>query len=277
MQKEKNKVNITSLFRGIAIVMLIFIVILPAYWMLLTSFKGTSDILNMPPKFIARLTLENYKFVFGEAGFMKYIFNSLIVSITSTLLVMLIATPAAYSFARFDTGGGQLSFYILTTRMMPQIAVVIPYFLIFVNLRLIDTRAGLILAYTMFNLPVAIWLLQTFFKEIPIEIENSARVDGYTRPQILSKVVLPLIKPGMAVTSMLCLIYSWNEFLFAFILTRSHASTITVGISSFWTQRGILWGPLSAAAVVAIIPVIIFSMIFQKYIVRGLTFGAVKG
>ncbi len=131
--------------------------------------------------------------------------------------------------------------------------------------------------YTVFNLPFAIWLLHSFFQDIPVELEDSARLDGYSRLQVLRRVVLPLAAPGIAVTAIFCLIFSWNEFLFAFLLSRDVASTITVGVATFWTQRGILWGPLSAAATVCVLPMLIFALLLQRYIVRGLTFGAVRG
>jgi multiple sugar transport system permease protein len=194
---------------------------------------------------------------------------------------------ASYSFARYNVGQGQLMFFILTTRMMPIIAVIIPYFLIFRSLGRtaignalwlgLDRQGTLVICYTMFNLPFAIWLMHSFFQDIPKELEDSARLDGYSRFKVLRKVVLPLAAPGIAVTAIFCLLFSWNEFLFAFLLTRDQARTITVGVASFWTQRGILWGPLSAAATVCVVPMLTFALFLQRYIARGLTFGAVRG
>lgn len=263
--------------RYVGIIVLVVYTLFPVYWMFTTSFKGPNDILTMPPKWLFTPTLENYYYAFGDAGFLKYIINSLIITVSSTLLVMVAGTPAAYSFARFNTGGGHLLFYIISTKMLPAIAVVIPYFVIFGSLRLIDTTLGLIIVYTMFNLPIAIWLLHGFFKDVPAELEDAARIDGYSRINVFRRVVLPLVAPGLAVTAVFCLMFAWNEFLFAFLLSRSHAATITVGVASFWTQQGIKWGPLSAAAVIAVIPMMIFTLALQKYLVRGLTFGAVKG
>ena len=178
-------------------------------------------------------------------------------------------------------------FFILTTRMMPAIAVLIPYFVIFRSIGRtaignvlwlgLDRHGSLVVCYTMFNLPFAIWLMHSFFQDIPRELEDSARLDGYTRLQVLQKVVLPLAAPGIAVTAIFCLLFSWNEFLFAFLLTRDAAKTITVGVAGFWTQRGILWGPLAAAATVCVVPMLAFALALQRYIARGLTFGAVKG
>ncbi len=249
----------------------------PIYWMIATSFKQPLDILTPVPKILFSPTLENYAHLIEESEFGRYLLNSLIVSVASTALVCTLGFLAAYSFARYDVGGGQLTFFILSTRMFPPIAVVIPYFLIFRSLRLIDTRLGLILCYTMFNLPFAIWLLMGFIKDVPVGLEDSARIDGYTPIQALWKVVVPLVAPGLAVTAIFCLLFSWNEFLFGFLLTRFVATTATVGVSGFWTQRGILWGPMCAAATTAVAPMFIFTLFLQRYIVRGLTFGAVKG
>jgi multiple sugar transport system permease protein len=178
-------------------------------------------------------------------------------------------------------------FFILTTRMFPAIAVILPYFIIFRNIGRtaigeflnigLDTTGALIITYTMFNLPFAIWLMHSFFQDIPLELEDSARLDGYSRFQVFYRVVLPLAAPGIVVTAIFSLIFSWNEFLFAFMLTRNAARTITIGVSGFWTQRGILWGPLSAAAVVCVVPMLLFALGLQRYFVRGLTFGAVRG
>jgi multiple sugar transport system permease protein len=165
--------------------------------------------------------------------------------------------------------------------------VVLPFFVIFKAagdtgigqfLQLGQDRLGtLIVCYTIFNLPFAIWLMHSFFQDIPTELEDSARLDGYTRWQVLWKVVFPMAAPGIAVTAIFCLLFAWNEYLFAFILTRNVAKTITVGVGDFWTQRGVLWGPLSAAATICVIPMIAFALMLQRYIVRGLTFGAVRG
>lgn len=259
----------------------------PIYWMITTSFKAPPDILTRPPKWVFEPTLSNYVYAFEEANFALFIKNTLIVSLTSTTLVIVLGCLASYSFARYNPGAGHLMFFILTTRMMPAIAVIIPFFVIFKaigNTAIgealflgLDKQGTLVVCYTVFNLPFAIWLLHSFFQDIPVELEDSARLDGYSRLQVFRRVVLPLAAPGIAVTAIFCLFFSWNEFLFAFLLSRDVARTITVGVAGFWTQRGILWGPLSAAATVCVLPMLIFALILQRYIVRGLTFGAVRG
>ncbi len=270
----------------IAIAVLI-LVLFPIYWMIATSLKPTNAILMSPPVFLFQPTFEHYQYAFQQANFALYIRNTLIVALGSTAIVVVTGSLASYGFARYNVGGGNLMFFILTTRMMPAIAVVLPFFVIFRTvgntalgqfLQLGQDRLGtLIVCYTIFNLPFAIWLMHSFFQDIPTELEDSARLDGYTRFKVFWKVVLPLAAPGIAVTAIFCLLFSWNEYLFASILTRDMAKTITVGVGDFWTQRGILWGPLSAAATVCVVPMILFALILQRWIVRGLTFGAVRG
>jgi multiple sugar transport system permease protein len=277
----------TDIVRQFLVMAILVVFMFPIFWMLLTSFKSSGDILVSPPRWFFTPTLDNYVYAFQTANFALYIRNTVIVAVGSTLIVVPTAALASYAFARYNVGGGNLMFFILTTRMMPAIAVVLPFFLIFKTLGQsdignflqlgLDELGTLIVSYTIFNMPFAIWLLHSFFQDIPVELEDSARLDGYGRLQVLRKVVLPLAAPGIAVTTIFCVLFSWNEYLFASILTRSAAKTITVGVGDFWTQQGVLWGPLSAAAVVCIIPMIVFALMLQRYIVRGLTFGAVKG
>jgi multiple sugar transport system permease protein len=268
-------------------VAILLVTLFPIYWMISTSLKPSNLILMSPPVFKFAPTLEHYKYAFQQANFAHYIFNTLVVAVVSTGIVVITGSLASYAFARYDIGGGNLMFFILTTRMMPAIAVVLPFFIIFRSvgntaigsfLQLgLDKLGTLVVSYTIFNLPFAIWLMHSFFQDIPVELEDSARLDGYSRLRVFLKVVIPLAAPGIAVTAIFCLLFSWNEYLFASILTRDVAKTITVGVGDFWTQRGILWGPLSAAATVCVVPMILFAMLLQRWIVRGLSFGAVRG
>jgi multiple sugar transport system permease protein len=284
---QAQRVTVADILRHALILFVLILFLFPIYWMITTSFKASEDILTRPPKFIFAPTLANYVYAFREANFGLYIRNTLLVALISTAIAIVLGALASYSFARYNVGAGHLMFFILTTRMMPAIAVIIPYFIIFRNIGRtalggflhlgLDQPGALVVSYTMFNLPFAIWLMFSFFQDIPPELENSARLDGYTRFQTLRKVVLPLAAPGIAVTAIFCLLFSWNEFLFAFLLTRERAATITVGVAGFWTQQGILWGPMAAAAVVCVLPMMVFVLFLQRYIVRGLTFGAVRG
>ena len=281
------KVTIQDVLRLSLIIGILLFTIFPIYWMIVTSLKPTDMIMTYPPVFRFDLTFDHYKYVFENADFLHYIKNTLIATVGSVLIVIVCGTLASYSFARYNVGRGTLMYFILSTRMMPAIAVVLPFFIIFRTigstdlgqfLQLGQDKIGtLIICYTIFNLPFAIWLMLSFFQNIPTELEDSARLDGYTRFKVFRKIVLPLAAPGIAVAAIFSLLFSWNEFLFASVLTRSIAKTITVGVGDFWTTNGILWGPLSAAATVCVLPMLVFALILQRWIVRGLSFGSVRG
>ncbi len=276
-----------STLRYALILLVVLFAAFPIFWMILTSFKPAADIMVSPPRLFFTPTLENYVHAIVDKDFLRYVTNTLIVSVISTIFVVVLGALAAYSFARFNTGDGHILFFILSTKMFPAIAVVLPYFLIFRDIGRtgigqflqigLDKPGALIISYTMFNLPFAIWLLVSFFQDIPKELEDSARLDGLSRLKVLRKVVLPLAAPGIAVTAIFTLIFCWNEFLFAYILTRKTWSTVTVGVESFFTLQGILWGPVAAAATLAVLPMLLFVLAMQRWMVRGLTFGAVRG
>lgn len=283
----QKKASIGDVLRLSIIIALLMVTIFPIYWMIVTSVKPTELILMTPPVFTFEPTLDHYLYAFTNADFGHYIKNTLIVTLGSTFIVIVTGSLASYAFARYNVGGGVLMYFMLSTRMMPPIAVVLPFFVIFRTtgdtplgefLQLGQDRLGtLIVTHTILNLPFAIWLMHSFFQEIPVELEDSARLDGYSRFRVYRKVVLPLAAPGIAVAAIFCLLFSWNEFLFASVLTRDVAKTITVGVGDFWTTRGILWGPLSAAATICILPMVAFALILQRWIVRGLSFGAIRG
>src|SRR2546423_6089794 len=254
----------------------------PIYWMTTISFKREIDQFAVPPKWFSfSPTLEHYVDAFGARSFGQYLFNSLFVAVASTVCALAIGTLAAYALARFRLPGHldrKLALWILSTRMFPAIVTVVPLFLIMRDLRLVNTRASLIIVYTAFNLPFVVWMMRGFFAEVPRDLEEAAMVDGDSRMGALRRVVLPLVTPGLAATAVFCLIVSWNEFLFALVLTQTDdAMTLPVGIAGRVTQYGIKWGAMSAAAVVAMIPILAFAMAVQKYLVRGLSLGAVKG
>ncbi|MEN6298379.1 MAG: carbohydrate ABC transporter permease [Anaerolineaceae bacterium] len=284
LQNRKSPMEI--LRYGIIVIVLLWTVF-PIAWMIVTSLKMPNDIMVSPPRFVFKPTIDNYIYAFQKENFALFIKNTLLVSVVSTIIVIVLASLASYSFARYNVGGGSVLFFILTTKMMPAIAVVLPYFIIFREIGNspigellgigLDKPGALIISYTIFNLPFAIWLMVSFFQDIPRELEDSARLDGYSRMNVFYRVVLPLAMPGIAVTAIFCLIFSWNEFLFAYILTRDAARTITVGVESFFTLRGILWGPVAAAATISVLPMLVFVLVLQRYMVRGLTFGAVRG
>lgn len=254
----------------------------PVYWLITISFKREVDQFALPPKwFIFTPTLEHYTDAFLSRSFGQYLFNSLLVAIASTICALVIGTLAAYALARFRLPwqlDRKLALWILSTRMFPAIVTAVPLFLIMRNLRLVNTRLSLIIVYTALNLPFVVWMMRGFFAEVPRDLEEAAMVDGDSRLGALRRVVLPLVAPGLAATAVFCLIVSWNEFLFALLLTQTDETmTLPVGIAGRVTQYGIKWGAMSAAAVVAMVPILVFALSVQRYLVRGLSLGAVKG
>jgi len=254
----------------------------PVYWMVTISLKSEVDhFASPPPWFSFTPTLEHYYEAFVTRSFAQYLVTSAIVAVISTLCALILGTLAAYALARFRLPyelDRKLSLWILSTRMFPAIVTAVPLFLMMRDLRLLDTKASLIIVYTAFNLPFVVWMMRGFFDEVPRDLEEAALVDGDSRLGALVRVVLPLVAPGLAATAVFCLIVSWNEFLFALVLTQTDASmTLPVGIAGRVTQYEIKWGVMSAAGAVAIVPILVFAMAMQKYLVRGLSLGAVKG
>jgi multiple sugar transport system permease protein len=254
-------------------------VLFPLLWIYLTAFKSSTDIFagSLSRQLIFTPTLENFQRMFAQFPFFRSLGNSLIISIGSTILVMLIALPAAYSFARWNTGGGHILFNTIASRMFPGVVAAIPFFLVYRALNLLDTHIGLILLFMYFNVSFATFLLYGFFRDVPVELEQAAMIDGYGRFAVFRKVVLPLVLPGIATTSVFCLIWSWNEFLFSFLFSRNVAKTVTVLISSFWGSIEVQYGTMAVGAALSILPTLIAAWFMQRYIIRGLTFGAVKG
>jgi multiple sugar transport system permease protein len=254
----------------------------PVYWLITISFKREVDQFALPPKwFFFSPTTEHYADAFLGRSFGQYLFNSLLIAAASTICALIIGTLAAYALARFRLPRNldrKLALWILSTRMFPAIVTAVPLFLIMRDLRLVNTRLSLIIVYTGFNLPFAVWMMRGFFVEVPRDLEEAAMMDGDSRMGAFRRVVLPLVAPGLAATAVFCLIVSWNEFLFALVLTQTdEAMTLPVGIAGRVTQYGIKWGAMSAAAVVAMVPILAFALSMQKYLVRGLSLGAVKG
>lgn len=266
----------------VIILSIVFLTIFPVFWLLSTSLKNPIDQFATPPIWIPNpVTFDHYYQTFVEQEFTRYFLNSSLVSLSSTLLALSLGTLAAYSLARFRLPGNMtfhLSFWILSTRMFPPIITIIPLFAIMRFLGLVNTKLGLIIAYTAFNLPFVVWMMRGFFQEIPVELEEAAMVDGSTRLAAFRKIILPLAAPGLAATAIFVLIICWNEFLFALILTQTKVSqTLPVGISANVGQYKILWGPMSASGVAAIVPILLFALLVQRHLVRGISFGAIKG
>lgn len=259
-----------------ALVVLTGLFLFPLLWMLSTSIKAPADYFTYPPVWIPRQpTLEHYQYIVSTTG-LSAVRNSLIVATANVILVMLVSIPAAYAIARFRVGGHNFSFWVLSQRMLAPIAVILPLFLLFSRLRLIDRHITLILSYSAFNIAFAVWLLIGFFEEFPTEIEDAGLVDGCSRWGVLFRVTLPIVAPGLVVTALFCFIFAWNEFLFALILTRQTAVTIPVQLAQFQAPTKILWGEMSAFASVGILPPVVFAFLLQRYLVRGLAVGGVQ-
>jgi multiple sugar transport system permease protein len=265
---------------GAYVVIAVFLVwvLVPVLTVAVNSFKTPAAIFTSTPQFSFAPTLENYAKVFGELNFAQYLGNSVLVAIGSTGLSLLFGVPFAYALARLPIRGREWwARIILFSRMVPAVALVVPMFVLFNQLHLTGSYLALILAHTTFNLPIVIWLMRSFFEELPPELEEAALVDGAGRFGAFWRVAVPLASPGMAATAVLCIIFSWNEFLFALVLSNQDTETVPVGVSSFIGSVSIDWGGSSAAAIVAIIPIFVLGFAAQRFLVRGLTFGGVKG
>ena len=210
-------------------------------------------------------------------GDAETVWNSFIVAGSSTVLAMFIGTLCAYSLARYRTGGEHLANWIISQRMIPPIAIVFPVFLLFVYLKLVDTFTGVILLYTAFNLPYVIWMMRGYILDIPRALEESALVDGCTRWQVIWKVVLPMSRAGLFATAIFTFVFAWNEFIFALVLTRTEVATYTVQVTHYFGGQSNFWGKISAMSVLGTVPIFIAVAFMQRYLVRGISLGAVKG
>jgi len=251
----------------------------PVLWALLTSFKTERDVLAYPPTIIFEPTLRNYRDVlFGSASILPNLLSSTIVAGASTALTLLFAVPAAYALARLEFPGRRASgFYVLATQMLPPVGLIIPYYLALQKVGGLDTYWGLIVIYLTFSLPFAIWLLVSYFEDIPREMEEAALLDRAGRLRALWHVILPQVRGGIAVTTIFVFLNAWNEFLFAVVLGGNRVRPVTVAMFNFISVEQTLWAKLAAGAMLAMAPVILLGLIAQRHIVKGLTVGAVKG
>jgi len=259
----------------LAVLLIAVVLLLPFFWMLASSFKTQVDIIHWPPKFLFKPTLANYARAFGEQDFLKYFKNSSIVGATSVALSLLLGLPAAYSVARFAQR--RISIFILVARLMPGISFLMPWYIIFSRLRLMDSYAALVLSHMLIALPVVVWIMSSYFESIPLELEESAMIDGATRQRAFRSIVLPLSGPGVVTSTTLSFIFSWNNFMFSQVLSMEKTKTLPIAIYNFVSYAEVDWGAVMAVAVSIMTPAIVLTMIFQKYVVKGLTVGAVKG
>jgi sorbitol/mannitol transport system permease protein len=272
-KSARHRIGVTILAWVVA-----FLIFFPILWTILTSFKSELDAIAMPPKFLFfNWTLENYAEVQQRSNYLKFAFNSVVLSIGANLVGLLIAVPAAWSMA-FAPGKRtkDLLMWMLSTKMMPAVGVLVPIYLLFKNLGLLDSLFGIGLVLMLLNLPLLIWMLYTYFKEIPNDILEAARMDGASLLNEIVYVLTPMAVPGIASTMLLAIILSWNEAFWTLNLTTSNAAPLTAFIASYSAPEGFFWAKLSAASTLAIAPILVLGWFSQKQLVRGLTFGAVK-
>lgn len=314
MPKVENTVRartVTAIRAVVATVMCILFLI-PVIWMMMTAFKPREDVISVPPKMFFRPTLEGFVSLFtqrstltrmqqerlernpnlgwadrmmlqrglkiiGPSQYVQRLLNSVIIAILSTIAAVVLGLLAAYAFSRFRVrASADWQFFILSTRMLPAVVVTIPIFLMYTQIGLNDTHLGMILLYTVFNLSLSVWLLKGFLDEIPREYEEAALVDGYTRWQAFRKIVLPQATTGIAATTVFCLIFAWNEYAFALMLTRERARTAPPSIPTVLGTAGVEWSAIAAGSLLFLIPVVIVTFALRNYLLRGITFGALR-
>ncbi|NRA53477.1 MAG: carbohydrate ABC transporter permease [Gammaproteobacteria bacterium] len=277
MLNLKQRRRIQTIAMGTLAWIVALTIFFPIFWMILTSFKTEIDAFASPPQLIFSPTLENYISINDRSDYFHFAWNSVVVAFGSTIIGMLIAVPAAYSMAFFETKRTKSTLlWMLSTKMLPPVGVLVPIYLLFRDLGLLDTRLGLVIIYTLINLPIMVWMAYTYFKEIPKDILEAARMDGATLLQEIWRVLLPMSKGGLASTVLLSLILSWNEAFWSLNLTASEAAPLTALVASYSSPEGLFWAKLSAVSTLACAPILIFGWVSQKQLVRGLSFGAVK-
>ncbi len=283
--------RLLTVLRYAAILLLLAMFLLPIYAMLTMSLKLPTQVVSVPPNPFQNLSAANYRTVLfgaklegaslmsgGDIQFGRALTNSIVISLSSTALALLFGVPAAYALARFRFRGKRdLAIFILSTRFAPPMAVLIPYFIFFSKLHLLDTHLALMVMYTTMNLSLVVWMMMGFIRELPPDLEEAAQVDGCTKVGALLRITLPLVIPGLVATTVFAMMTSWNEFLFAVMLTNVSARTAPVAALGYIRYMFVAWGPLTAAGTLIALPVLIFVLIFQRRLVRGLTMGAIHG
>lgn len=262
-------------FRAIALVLIVLAFVLPLFWMLLSAFKTNVDIYDVSKSLLFTPTLENFNNVLGRDNYFEFIFNSAWIAFASTALSLLVGVPAAYVMSRF--GMQRSAGIVLLARIIPGVSLLVPWYFIFANLRMVGDYSVLILSHMFVALPLIVYIMMSFFDSLPEDLEESAQVDGLTPIGAFLKITLPLSTPGIATAGILSIIFSWNNFMFALVLSGANTKTLPVAIFNFVSYASIDWGGLMAAAVVVTVPIMVIALFTQKYIVSGLTAGATKG
>lgn len=271
-----HKKNILEGVQWCFIIMLTLAILIPIFWVATAAFKTQVDLFQLKLWFSP--TLNNFREIF-ESPYLIHekLFNSFVISTATVLVTIFFATLSAYSFSRFKLWGGRVLFLlVLSTQFVPAVVIVLPFFVWFRDLNLLDTKWALIVINLTLTMPFAIWMLKSFIDAVPFETEEAAMIDGSTRLQVIKNIVLPMIFPGIITTGIFCFILSWNEFIFALILTSRDSVTLPVGLALFQSEEGVLWHLISAAGILIMIPIFILALIIQKHLVKGMSPGAIK-
>jgi multiple sugar transport system permease protein len=267
-----------DVLRVAVLALFLVFVLVPLYWLVMTSFKPTSDYLTVPPVWFPKEpTLVHYTAALFSYRGLQGLINSVIVASAATVLSTLLGTMMAYSLARFNTGGQHLAFWVLSQRFLPPVAIILPIFFLFRGWGLYDTHVGLILVYTFMTLPLTVWMMYAYFRQLPRSLEDAAHVDGLSRWQALWMIAVPLAAPGIVAAAVFCFIAVWTEFFFALILTSRYAFTLPTVFRAFLGFQGSQYGEAAALAATSLVPSIVLGMLVQRHLVRGLTLGAIRG
>ncbi len=273
MVQKKNPVKTIIFYLVVCFICLV--IIFPLIWMTLSAFKTQIDIIAWPPRFRFTPTLKNFRTVFINQHFLRYLKNSVIVAVAAVSISLLLGLPAAYAIARNNMK--KVPLFILVARLMPGISFLMPWYIIFSRLRLMDSYIALILSHILIALPLTIWTMEPYFRSLPLEMDESAMIDGATRTKTFCHIILPLSVPGIVTATTLSFIFSWNNFMFSQVLSRQKTRTLPIAVNNFLSYASVDWGGVMAAAVFIMLPAIIITMVFQKFVIKGLTAGAVKG
>lgn len=274
---ELKQSKLRKLVKFIIITIICCLVIFPFLWMIMVSLRNKVDIFN-PGDWLVTPTLKNYIAIVEKNNILKFFANSFVIASITTIVSLILGSVAAYGFARYSWAKKESrAFWVLSQKFLPPMAVVIPYFLMGAFAGILDTKLLLIICYTTFNIPFTIWMMRGFIEELPRSVEEASYIDGCTKMQCMRRIVLPLVAPGLIATAIFCVINSWNEFVFANFLTSIHAKTVPTSIMMYLSVSGVKWGEMAATGVLSVLPVLIFAIIVQKNMIRGLTFGSVKG
>jgi multiple sugar transport system permease protein len=275
-QNGSSLAKLGSIAKTILLLIYALFALFPLLWMLILSFKPDNEMFTTT--FIFHPTLQNFQAVFSESDFLGTLWNNLVVSCLAVALSLLVGVPAAYALGRFEFKGKEdIAFTFLSFKFAPEILVIIPLYLIYQQLHLIDSVFGLVWVYQLISLPLLIWILRGFFEDLSKDMEAAAQLDGYSWWQVFFKMLLPLVKPGLVAAGLLCFIFCWNSFTFALLLGGGHTQTSTVSMTRFLASDTVHYGWVAAAALICALPEIILALLIQKHLVRGLSFGAVKG